>query len=126
MAKTCKACNNPVFAKDYCQRHQYLRLDKIAKPLNPKKPINAISKKTRQKVAKYSELRLVFLSEYPLCQCRGQHCSSIATEVHHSKGRGKYLLDTSTYIALCHNCHVWVEMHPKEAKELNYSQSRLN
>jgi hypothetical protein len=40
------------------------------------------------------------------------------------KGRGKYHLDTSTWLSVCRNCHDWIEKNPEEAKELGYSQSR--
>ena len=40
------------------------------------------------------------------------------------KGRGKYLLDTSTWLSVCRNCHNWIETHPEDAKELGFSISK--
>jgi predicted HNH restriction endonuclease len=49
----------------------------------------------------------------------------VATDVHHKKGRGKYHLDTSTWLPVCRNCHEWIETHPEDAKELGYSETRI-
>jgi hypothetical protein len=42
------------------------------------------------------------------------------------KGRsGELLMDSRFFVAVCRNCHEWIENHPVEAKELGYSISRL-
>jgi hypothetical protein len=42
------------------------------------------------------------------------------------KGRiGNLLTDTSHFLAVCRQCHSWIEEHPTEAKELGFSKSRL-
>jgi hypothetical protein len=38
---------------------------------------------------------------------------------------GDDYLDVNNFIALCRVCHVWVENHPTEAKELGFSKNRL-
>lgn len=48
-----------------------------------------------------------------------------ATDVHHMRGRGKYLLDESTWKALCRSCHSAVENHPEMAVKNGLSSSRL-
>jgi hypothetical protein len=72
----------------------------------------------------YTKLRKEFLLKRPMCQAKLHHCSLKSTDVHHMKGRGKYHLDTSTWLSVCRNCHNWIEVHPEEAKELGFSHSR--
>lgn len=81
-----------------------------------------MSRETR----KYLNLRRKFMSEHPNCEARiATRCSLSACDVHHTKGRGKYYLDTLSWLAVCRPCHNWIETHPKEAKELGLSDSRL-
>lgn len=66
--------------------------------------------------------------EHPLCEiglaetnCHGHRR---ATTIHHTKGRGKYLNDESTFIAPCWPCHSYVEKHREWATENGYLASR--
>lgn len=90
-----------------------------------KKRLPSRSLKRKVQDVEYSKLRKQFLLDYPMCQAHLPGCLQVSSEVHHKKGRGKYYLDVSTWIALCHNCHVFIELHPDFAKEHNYSQKRL-
>lgn len=95
----------------------------------------------------YRALRISFLDEKPICQvwlqengwvARGAqtyahkldltwtlHAETLhsqcnapySTEVHHKKGRGKYLLDVSTWLAVCRSAHNYIHDNPKEAEE---------
>jgi hypothetical protein len=38
---------------------------------------------------------------------------------------GNLLTDETKFLAVCRACHDWIETHPKEAKELGYSISRI-
>ncbi len=124
MPKICDACSNRVFSHRYCKNHQYLRLDYNVIVITPQL-INKISPKLRKKTIEYSKLRIPFIQSNPLCRANLVNCTKIVTDVHHMKGRGKYLLDTTTWLPVCRNCHHRIELFPKEAKELNLSQSRL-
>jgi len=73
----------------------------------------------------YSKLRVAFLYSNSICQANLPSCGVHATDVHHSKGRGKYYLDVNTWKALCRSCHSWLELHPTEAKALGFSNNRL-
>jgi len=42
------------------------------------------------------------------------------------EGRGENHNKISTWLAVCRNCHRWIEENPVEAKELGFSRSRLN
>lgn len=128
MPKTCKhsGCTNFVFGGGYCKYHQSYRTDKVQKPLvKQSKPIRQVSKKQAILNQDYSKLRVVFLKENPLCKAKLMGCTGVATDVHHKRGRGVYLLRTDTWVALCRTCHQRVETHPDEAKALGLSESRL-
>lgn len=76
-----------------------------------------VSLKHQEKMKEYFELRDVFLKKHPMCQC-GRNCGLKATDVHHTKSRGKYLLDISTWKALNRMCHRWATDNTIEAKKL--------
>ena len=53
-------------------------------------------------------------------------CKRIATEIHHKASKiGKLYTDINNFLAVCRNCHTWIEENPKEAKELGFSKNRL-
>jgi len=83
------------------------------------------SKKRSKLNSEYSKLRKQFLEQYPVCQAKIFNCTTSSSDVHHTKGRGKYLNDTSTWLSVCRNCHNWIEENPNEAKQLGFSKSRL-
>lgn len=52
-------------------------------------------------------------------------CTQKATDVHHKAGRtGDNYLDESTWLAACRSCHMWIETHPKEAREMGLSTTK--
>ena len=73
----------------------------------------------------YSQERKKYLSNNPMCHAKIYKCTQRATDVHHKKGRGKYHLDTSTWLPVCRNCHDWIETNPEDAKELGFSEIRI-
>ena len=84
------------------------------------------SKKRAKQMRDYSKVRVEYLLENPYCEARIPGCTIEATQIHHKKGRiGDLLTDTSNFLAICHHCHEFVEGHPKRAKELGLSVSRL-
>ena len=74
----------------------------------------------------YNVLAKDFLLDHPVCEAAVTGCSYIATQVHHKRGRGVYLTDVDTFLAVCNSCHVWIERNPVKAKEAGFSESRLN
>jgi hypothetical protein len=118
--KTCKApeCNYPVFSHLYCQSHQYLRKDK-KKP----KRINQRSAKESKRLAKYSIVRAEYLAEHPICEV----CEvAESNQIHHKFGRISWrLTDKKRFLAVCPECHKYVELNPIWAKEKGYSLNRL-
>lgn len=76
--------------------------------------------------SEYSKLRKVFFDKHPMCQAKIHNCSLKSTDVHHMKGRGKYHLDTSTWLSVCRSCHNWIENNPEDAKDLGFSMTRVD
>lgn len=85
------------------------------------------SDKRAKQEREYSVKRKKYLEANSECQARLPMCTHVSTTIHHPGGRiGDLLTDESNFIGLCLPCHEWVESHPKEAKEMNLSKSRLN
>lgn len=112
--KYCKQCWS-------CHKTSGVRQTSAKKrtPLSPRSP------KQRRVEAAYSTMRKVFLDTHSMCQAHLGGCTTYSTDVHHKVGRGKNTLDSTTWIAVCRNCHIWIETHPIEAKELGLSGQRL-
>jgi hypothetical protein len=121
--KQCAGCNQmkhiwKANGKDkYCKECWY----SIEKP----KSIPPISKKMKETVDQYTKIRTAYLVVNPSCKARLVGCTSVATDVHHKAGRGENHLRIATWLPVCRACHTWIELHPKEAKELGLSETRL-
>lgn len=90
-----------------------------------KKP-NKISKKRAELNEEYFKLVEQFKKDNPECKAKcNEYCTKTTEDPHHSRGRGVFLLDTSTWIPVCRSCHSYIESHPQEAKERGWSESRL-
>lgn len=103
----------------YCKECWY----NIEKP----KSISPVSKKRQGEMDTYGKLRDAFLYIKINCEAKLVGCTGKATDVHHKAGRvGENYLKIGTWLAVCRNCHSWIEQNPLEAKELGLSDSRLN
>ena len=112
-------CNNPRFGGGYCRYHQGYRTDK--KP----KALSSVSDKQRERIAKYKVIRDEYMQTYPRCEF--PECPNASQDLHHGAGKvGDLLFNTKYFVALCRMHHSWVEVHPKEAKELGLSFTRLD
>ena len=45
------------------------------------------------------------------------NCKKLATQVHHMRGRGKFLNQVDTWLAVCPYHHDWIHSHPNRARE---------
>ncbi len=90
----------------------------VPKKKKKKYRISRYAEKRKLQNEKYFELRDVFLKENPMCGCGRDGCRKKSQDVHHSRKRGKYLLDISTWIAVNRLCHIWIHGNPVEAKNL--------
>lgn len=84
------------------------------------------SKKKIQEDAEYSKKRKNFLDKHPMCEAHLPGiCSQKAIQVHHKGGRiGTRYLDDTTWLAVCHECHHWIETHPEQAREMGLSTTK--
>ncbi len=130
--KICSRCNLESFiwtsrgGEKLCKKCSTTGVD-MKKPTTKAKPIAPRSQKRSKEERLYSAKRVLFLSEFPMCQANIQGvCKGQATEVHHKKGRiGNDLLDETNWLALCHNCHEYVENNREFAMEKGYSIKRI-
>jgi hypothetical protein len=92
------------------------------------KPITKKSEKQKDLEKEYEKKRKKYLRKHPFCESNSliPGCQKVSMHVHHMRGRLEYLLDESTYRALCDHCHVHVEANPATAKKLKLSASRLS
>jgi hypothetical protein len=123
--KKCAGCNELKHIwkshgkEKYCQPCWY----SIEKP----KSISPVSTKRRGEMDTYSKLREAFLVVKPHCEAKLIGCTGKSTDVHHKQGRtGENYLKVGTWLSVCRICHSYIETHPEEAKELGFSESRLN
>lgn len=85
------------------------------KPLRRKTPIRRISARQLIQYRQYLKQRAAFLAANVYCECFP--CKNRSRDVHHTRGRGRYLLDESTWMAVCRAHHDWIHGHPREARE---------
>ena len=72
----------------------------------------------------YSTLRETYLKTNPFCKAKLPGCQLNATDIHHKCGRGRYMLDTTTYLSVCRICHGKIENDPVMSKAMGFSESR--
>ncbi len=75
-------------------------------------------------ITKYNKLRKEYLQNKSVCHAKVHNCTVHTTDIHHMKGRGLYLLNTSTWLPVCRSCHNWIENNPEESYELGFSLKR--
>jgi len=133
--KPCDGCGND---KVIWKNHQGKRYCKQCwsahsvttqpKPTAKRKALPHRSQKRIKEEAEYSQKRRVFLLNHPMCEAHLLGiCTQHATDVHHKAGRtGTLYLDEKYWLATCRSCHMWIETHPKEAREMGLSLSKHN
>jgi hypothetical protein len=140
MPKLCSTpnCNTPVFSQGFCMYHY--RIHHVSKksltqtdnePAKPfpapyrTKQIKKVSDSQLLKLARYRKARDEHFEKYPKCQYPG--CDSTDVTLHHAAGKiGELLYNKKYFRSLCLPHHRWAELHPKEAKKLKLSVTRLD
>ncbi len=113
-----QGCNKPVENKDtgLCASHSKAMRKIVTTPLK------RVAEKTQKKANLYYEKSREFIKNkrcvvYPMLK---------AEEVHHKRGRvGDLLLDETHWLPVSRKGHVKIEMNPRWAKEMGFSESRL-
>jgi hypothetical protein len=95
--------------------------------IKAREPIKKVSDKQAKINRLYTDTRVQYLKMIPHCQVSSDDCTHIATQIHHRAGRiGNNMLDTTTWLSVCHSCHEKIERNPSWAYEKGYSIKRLN
>ena len=128
--KTCSNCGEERYIWKTVGRDRYCI--SCTAILFPPKPliknvvkINPVSKKRKKDNEIYSRLRKDFLLRNLFCSAKLHGCTRYVDDIHHKKGRGKYFLDTTTWIGVCRSCHRWITENSRQAIELGLSDSRI-
>jgi len=88
-----------------------------------RKPIRKVSARQAKLNREWQKLKRELLDKYLCCECFG--CLKKPTQVHHKRGRGRFLLDKRFLMAVCAPCHDKIHRCPKWATEHGYMISRL-
>lgn len=102
---------------------------KEVKPQKEKKVyvIPKQSEKLKAKTIEYLKVRAEYMNKHQKCEA-GIVCNKLnfATDCHHKKGKiGELLVNSDFFLAVCRDCHSWIELHPIESKEKGFSLDRL-
>lgn len=84
-----------------------------------------VSDKLAEELYLYGVMRLRFLAVFTKCQASLRHCQYHANQIHHKRGRGLYLLDLLTWLAVCPSCHRRIEAEPANARIWGFTEDRL-
>jgi len=117
--KYCKICWYKIKQQDNFKSDYYRKFKKS------RQKIKSMSNKMKRTELAYRTVRKAFLACNPVCKASLVKCTVKATDVHHMKGRGKYHLDTTTWLAVCRPCHMFIEENPDLANEFGFSKSKL-
>lgn len=109
----------------YLEQRRLQKLGLKDPELKPKKEIPAESEKQKSLTKQYLKDRKAWIKKNPYCKAKLVSCSKMATDVHHQKGRGEFLLDQSTWLPVCRSCHDFITENSAEAIRLGLSESRL-
>lgn len=127
--KICNKCNTEKHiwknheGNKYC-KFCWMRSLSLKKGVKQKR-IKSFSDKKLKETKEYSKLRKIYLNKHPMCEAAVNNCTLKASEIHHIKGRGKNYLLCDEWMAVCRNCHVWIELHPIEATGKGFRKSKI-
>ncbi len=79
--------------------------------------LRSVSTTRRVKNAEYEKAKAEYFEEKNY-QC--EICNQAASDLHHKKGRGKFLCEKSTFMVACRKCHLAIHTNVKWATENGY------
>lgn len=108
------------------ETRSHVPLINVPKKKKAKKAIRKVAKKRGPLNAQYMKLREEFLKAHPYCEYCLLEAIKVcpSTEIHHKKGRGKYLLDTTTWMAVSNEGHKAIHADPKTSYAKGYMLPR--
>ena len=97
------------------------------RPKKEKKWIPQVSEKRKEKNKEYRIVRDQYLLENFKCE---KCLYAESTEVHHQAGKVggdliPLLIDPVYFMAVCRDCHRWIEEHPLESLKMGWSLKRI-
>lgn len=98
---------------------------KKTKPrFKPRSRIRKRSLRHAEKDRLYNKLCRRFKQVHPRCQffSGAMKCTDPTKDVHHTCGRGPYLNDTSTWMAVCRHHHQYIHDNPRWSSEMTFIQ----
>lgn len=81
-------------------------------------PLRKMSAKRKQEIGAWYLLKAFILRYRPYCEIID--CLQPSTEVHHKKGRGKYLTDERYLMAICSEHHRYIHDNGRWARTQGY------
>ena len=93
-----------------------------------KKPIAKVSNKRKVEDKEYKEVSKRYLAKNVGCEAHiSTGCTGLSVDIHHKRKRNSKddRINEANFLAVCRPCHLWIEAHPKQAKELGLSESIL-
>ena len=86
--------------------------------LKRRKAMLRISPKQKKAQAKYYAEKYKYMEAHPFCEMHLLNGFQIyATDLHHKRGRGKYIADPRYFASLCSECHQYIHEHSNWARE---------
>lgn len=127
--KTCSFCKKDVprlwYSKPPCCANNYCKEQYRRKKGKPKTKINPFSSKKLSEIAKYRPLRDKYMNEHKHCEAKIRGvCTHYSVDLHHVKSREFFLCDVSVFMAVCRQCHTWIEQNDAEAQKLGFKKSK--
>jgi hypothetical protein len=111
----CEICKTKFKQVRFLQKTCSAECEKEFRNDNPFKKISNKSEKRKIQEKIYKDVRKIYLSNNPKCECDKSHT---ATEIHHINGRnGDRLNDINYFLSVCRLCHSWIHENPKEARK---------
>lgn len=106
----------------------------VTRAKKQQKPIRKVSKRMQSRLAEYRVLRDRYMSAHPWCEgclweldrgIRRRRHVQLSTDLHHKRGRGLFLCDVSTFMAMDRQHHDFCKEQGAEAMKRGWILSRL-
>lgn len=140
-----EGCNNQAEIKNLCKTHYWSELKKKSKTLKKtalkkkkyqlkkQAKLKAVSERGKKRNELYRKARKEYLLTHQCCEAKLQGCTIPTVNdklseitIHHKKGKvGDLLFDQRYFIAVCMNCHMFIEANNEWSKLNGYSVDRL-
>lgn len=77
-----------------------------------KTPLRKVSKKQSKRLTEYAKVKADYMKDHLVCEM----CGDRSRQLHHKRGRGRYLCDPFFFAALCAWCHNKIHENPNWAR----------